>query len=237
VPDDTASRAPAHRTYSDTFRRTVLTVAVARYVIPIASLALLPGLLRDDVADRFLYLLIAIRPGREVMLFTGYRYRAEGSPSLVLMYLAAFAFFVAAVWVFFLLGRVYRDAIRDGDGPAWLHRVAPADRIEVAQRALARRGPIVAFLARVGGLPPTLLGAAAGVSDTRPTPYLTADAVGSVVTYAITVGVGYSLGEAYERSGPWFTGFALVVIVGLSAWFNNWMQRELERDPHGTDAA
>lgn len=225
------------RTYGDSFRRTVLGLCVARYVVPIAALAMLPGLLREDVADRFLYLLFAIRPGREVMLFVGYLVRAEGRPSVVLLFLAGFPFFVMATWLFFLLGRVYATAIRTGEGPPWLNRLAPPDKVDVAQRALARRGPLVAFLVRVGGLPPTLLGAAAGVSDTRPVPYLAADAAGAVVVYALTVGIGFGLGEAYDRSGPWFTGFAILVVLGLSSWFSTWMQRELERDDGASGTA
>lgn len=234
TPGTGAVPTPEHldddRRYSDRFRRAVLALCVSRYVIPIAALAMLPGLLREDVADRFLYLLFAIRPGREVMLFVGFLFRSEGRPDLVLLFLAGVPFFVMATWAFFLLGRVYRTAIRTGDGPGWLHRIAPPDKVEVAQRALARRGPLVAFLVRVGGLPPTILGAAAGVSDTRPRAYLAADALGAVVVYALTVGIGYGLGEAYQRSGPWFTAAAVLVVLGLSTWFNSWMQRELEGD-------
>jgi membrane protein DedA with SNARE-associated domain len=233
VADDaptTDAAAPADRRYPVPVRRTVLGLAIARYVIPIASLALLPAGFREDVSARFLYLLIALRPGREVMLLLGYRVRVTDEPSVLGMFVAAFPLFVAAVWVFFLLGRVYRTSLREGTGPAWLQRMAPPDRLEIAQRALVRRGPIVAFLGRVGGLPPTLLAAAAGVSDVRPTRYLIADAVGSVATFAITVAIGYGLGEAYERSGPWFTGFAVVVVIALSTWFSSWMQRELDRE-------
>lgn len=240
MTDDAAHAVERSRSYSDTFRRVVLTLCVARYLVPIAALAMLPGLLREDVADRFLYLLFAIRPGREVMLFVGFLFRSDGRPDLVLLFLAGVPFFVMATWVFFLLGRVYAEAIRTGEGPEWLGRLAPPDKVEVAQRALARRGPLVAFLVRVGGLPPTLLGAAAGVSDTRARPYLIADALGAVVVYALTVGIGFALGEAYARSGPWFTGLAIVVVLGLSTWFNTWMQRELEREdetpPTGDEA-
>ena len=225
-----ATPAPTARTSSDLLRRVVLALCVARYVVPIASLALLPGLLREDVSNGFLYGLFALRPGREVMLFAGYLFRLDGRPNLVVLYLAGFAFFVAATWVFFLLGRLYRTAIRAGTGPAWLARLAPADKVEVAQRALARRGPLVAFIVRVGGLPPTLVGAAAGVSDVRPVPYLAADAVGSVLVFGLTIGIGYGLGETYTRSGPWFTAAAFVIILGLSTWFTSWVQREFERE-------
>jgi membrane protein DedA with SNARE-associated domain len=150
-------------------------------------------------------------------------------PAAGLVFVAAFRMFLAAVGLCFGLGRVYRAALRDGTGPPWLQRLAPPDRLEVAQRALVERGPVVAVLARVGGLPPPVLAAAAGVSDVRPGRYLVADAVGGVLAFSATVAVGYALGEAYARSGPWFTGLAVVLVLVLATWFNRWMERELGR--------
>ncbi|MEX1176833.1 MAG: VTT domain-containing protein [Nitriliruptor sp.] len=229
-PSPGGEHDPLDRHYSATFGRVVLWLAVARYLIPIAAIPLLTRLLRGDVADGEYALIIALRPGREVMLGAGAQLLRLGRPSPVLLFIAAFPLFVAAVWVFFLLGRVHRRPLREGTGPAWLQRLAPPEKLEVGQRALARRGPIVAFLGRVGGLPPTLLAAAAGVSDVHPVRYLVADAIGAVVVFALTVGVGYGLGETYERSGWWFTAAAIVVILGLSTWFTSWVQREFERE-------
>lgn len=232
-PTDVSDAAGGHvpgRRYSPTVSRVVLWLAVARYLIPIAAIPLLTRLLRGDVSDGEYALVIALRPGREVMLGAGAQLLRLGRPSPVLLFLAAFPFFVAAVWLFFLLGRVHQQALRTGTGPAWLHRLAPPDKLEVAQRALVRRGPAVAFLGRVGGLPPTLLGAAAGVSDVRPGRYLAADAVGAAVIYALTIGIGYGLGETYQRSGWIFTGVAIVVIFGLATWLSSWIQREFERE-------
>jgi membrane protein DedA with SNARE-associated domain len=224
VADDDERRYPAW------VARLVLLLAIARYTVPIAAIPLLTRLLRGDVSDAEYALVIALRPGREVMLGAGAQLLRLGRPSPVLLFLAAFPFFVMAVWVFFLLGRVHRAPLRSGTGPGWLHRLAPPHKLEVAQRALARRGPMVAFVGRVGGLPPTLLAAAAGVSDVRPLRYLVADALGAVVVFALTVGVGYGLGETYERAGWVFTVVALVVIFGLASWFSSWIQREFERE-------
>ncbi len=232
-PTSTSADADGHptpRRYSPTVSRLVLWLAVARYLVPIAAIPLLTRLLRGDVADGEYLLVVALRPGREVMLGAGAQLLRLGRPSPVLLFLAAFPFFVAAVWLFFLLGRVHREALRAGTGPAWLHRIAPPDKLEVAQRALVRRGPMVAFLGRVGGLPPTLLAAAAGVSDVRPVRYLAADAVGAVIIFAATVGVGYGLGEAYQRSGWVFTVIAVIVVFALATWFSAWIQREFERE-------
>lgn len=222
------------RRYPAWLRQLVIVLAIARYVVPIAALAFLPAALQADVSNRFLYWFIGVRPGREVMLLTGYRLRVAGEPDVVLMFVAAIPFFLAATGVFFLLGRMFQAPLREGTGPRWLQQLAPPDRIEVAQRALARRGPIVAFLARIGGLPYTILGAAAGISDVSPRRYLAADAVGAVVTYAMTVGIGYGLGQAYERGGRWFTIGGVVLVFVLAMWFSNWMQKELAREDAGS---
>jgi membrane protein DedA with SNARE-associated domain len=227
--DPTLEPATEHRHYPPVVARVVLWLAVARYLVPIAAIPLLARLLRGDVSDGEYALTIALRPGREVMLGAGAQLLRLGRPSPLLLFLAAFPFFVAAVWVFFLLGRVHRASLRAGTGPAWLQRIAPPEKLEVGQRALASRGPIVAFVARIGGLPPTLLAAAAGVSDVRPGRYLAADAVGAVVVFALTVGIGYGLGETYERSGWWFTAGAIGVVLVLSSWLSSRVQREFER--------
>ena len=214
------------RLVPDAVRRLVVALAVLRYVVPIVAIAAVPGLL----ASRRILLLTALRPGKEILLLAGGRIRLDGEPSVLLLFLAAFPLYVAAVWAFFVLGRAYQVPLRTGEGPRWLHRAVPPDRLEVAQRALARRGPVIAFVARVGGLPPTVLAAAAGVSDVRARGYLLADAVGSVVAFSMTVGIGYGLGETYERAGVWFTVTAVVLVFALAAWFQRWIERELARE-------
>jgi membrane protein DedA with SNARE-associated domain len=214
------------RRIPDGIRRLVVTLAVLRYAIPILAIAAVPGLL----ANRQIALLVGLRPGKEILLLAGGRIRLDGEPSFLLLFLAAFPLYVAAVWAFFVLGRAYQVALRTGEGPAWLHRAVPPEKLEVAQRALARRGPVIAFVGRVGGLPPTILAAAAGVSDVRARGYLLADGIGAVVAFAMTVGIGYGLGEAYERAGVWFTVSAVVLVFGLATWFQRWIERELARE-------
>ncbi|WP_052664428.1 DedA family protein [Nitriliruptor alkaliphilus] len=214
------------RRIPDAVRRTVVTLAVLRYVIPIAAIAAVPSL----IANRQITLLVALRPGKEILLLAGGRLRLDGEPSMLLLFVAAFPLYVAAVWAFFVLGRAYQVALRTGEGPEWLHRALPPERLEVAQRALARRGPVIAFVGRVGGLPPTILAAAAGVSDVRARGYLLADGVGAVIAFTMTVGIGYALGEAYERAGVWFTVSAVVLVFALATWFQRWVQRELDRE-------
>lgn len=207
-------------------RRVLLAVAVLRFAIPIAMLPLIPVMVRD----RFL-LLLALRPGKELLLLGGGRARVEGDPTILAMWLAVIPFLVVAVWVFFALGRLYREALRTGDGPAWLHRAIPAERLALADRVLAKRGPAIAILGRIGTIPPTVLAAAAGASDVSARRYLLADFAGAIAGFGTAVGAGYLLGRAYEDGGPWLTGAGIVFVVVLVMLLTNWIQREAEELP------
>ncbi|MFA9432704.1 DedA family protein [Egicoccus sp. AB-alg2] len=225
-----AQPAPAAREDRAVLRRLLLTLAVLRFAIPIAMLPLIPVML----GERFL-LLLALRPGKELLLLGGGRARISGDPAILELWLAAFPFLVAAVWVFFALGRLYREALRTGDGPAWLHRAVPADRLALADRILAKRGPAIAVLGRIATIPPTVLAAAAGASDVPARRYLAADFVGAVAGFGTAVGAGYVLGRAYEDGGPWLTGAGVAFVVVLVLLLTRWIQREAEAMPAEPD--
>ncbi|MFA9446218.1 DedA family protein [Egicoccus sp. AB-alg6-2] len=217
------SSTPIAETPSDraVLRRLLLGIAALRVVVPIAMLPLIPVML----GERFL-LLLALRPGKELLLLGGGRARVADDPTILQMWLVVLPFFVVAVWAFFALGRLYRDALRTGEGPAWLHRAVPADKLALADGILAKRGPTIAILGRIATLPPTVLAAAAGASEVSARRYLAADFVGAVAGFTTTVGAGYLLGGAYERGGRWLTGFGIVLVVVLVMLLTNWIQRE-----------
>lgn len=206
-------------------RRLVVTGAVLRYAIPLAVIPFIPVLLGDRLP-----LLVVLRPTKEFLLLGGGRARIEGDPTIALLFAAYVPLMIVGVWVFFALGRVYRDTLRAGDGPRWLHRVVPPRQLELAQRVLARRGPLIAVLGRIAALPPTVVAAAAGVSDVGAGRYLAADALGGVAAFAIAAGAGYALGSAYERGGVWLTAAGVVLFVGLIVVLTRWLRREAERD-------
>lgn len=207
-------------------RRWVLVVAILRYAIPIAAIPLAPVLIPDRVG-----LLVLLRPSKEVLLLGGGLHRTQGDPALATMLVAYAPLMVAAVWVFFWLGRLYRDDLVAGRGPAWLSRMIPDETFAVARRVLDRRGPAIAVLGRLATLPPTALAAAAGTSDVDTRRYLVADTVGALASFALLVGVGAALGRAYERGGPWLTAAGLALLVGLLALLTRWVRREGERNP------
>lgn len=217
VPPDAEADRPL-------LRRILLVVAALRFVIPVAMLPLIPVLQRD----RFL-LLLGLRPGKELLLLGGGRARIDGDPTVLEMWLVTVPFLVVAVWVFFALGRLYRHALRAGTGPAWLHRAVPEQRLLVADRILAKHGPVIAVLGRIATIPPTVLAAAAGASDVRAHRYLVADFLGAVAGFGTAVGAGYLLGRAYERGGPWLTGAGIAFVVVFVMLLTNWIQREADR--------
>jgi membrane protein DedA with SNARE-associated domain len=222
-----ASDTPSDRTFARArrWRGPLLALSGLRYLVPILALPLVPVLTPEDVG-----LLTLLRPGKEILLLAGGLTRTRSTPGLAVTFLAYLPLMVGGVWAFFALGRAYAGDLRAGTGPAWLSRAVPPDRLEVAQRVLARRGPAVAVIGRLAALPPTVVAAAAGVSDVSTRWFLVADLVGAVVSFAAVFGIGLALGAAYEQGGPWLTGAGLVLVVGAVLLVSRWLQAEAERE-------
>jgi membrane protein DedA with SNARE-associated domain len=231
-PPRTAGARPHARTGGDReiaswLRRLALGIVVGRYVIVLGVIPAIPWLL---LQERYA-LVVLLRPTKEWLLLGGAVFRLEGAPSPWLL-LAAFApLMLVVVWFFFLAGRAYQDLLRAGTGPTWLRRALPPDKLELAQRMLIRRGPLIAVLGRLAAMPPTLLAAAAGVSDIAPRRYLAADALGAVLSFAAVVGAGYGLGEAWRRGGPWITAIGVGLFVVMVVLMTRWIRREAARAP------
>lgn len=222
-----AAPPPSHpeTTVSDAWRRVGLAVVLARIVVPLAAIPAIPFLLVNDIS-----LLVLMRPQKEFLMVGGGQSRYLGEPGILPLFLAFLPFGLLAVSAFFLVGRAYRTALTNGDGPTWLQSAIPPKQLRTAQRVLARRGPAIAILGRIAAMPPTILGAAAGLSDVDPRRYLLADAVGAVLAFGMTVGAGYALGQAYEQGGFWITAVGAVLFVTLILLLTRWIQREAERD-------
>ena len=214
------------------WRRLALTGVIVRFAIPLAAVPLIPFLIRDNIT-----LLVLLRPQKEFVLVGGGQTRYLGDPGVLPLLLAYLPLGILAVTAFFVVGRAYRTALREQAGPAWLHRAIPPRQLELAQRVLARRGPIIAVIGRIAAMPPTVLAAAAGTSDVSPRRYLIADALGGLIGFGIAAGVGLALGRAYEEGGVWLTvvGVALfVAMIGLITW---WIRHEAERDEDPSPAS
>lgn len=209
------------------WRRVLLGLAIARYVVPIAALPLIAVWLPERVN-----LLMLVRPGREIQLAAGGFARTTGEPNLFITFLAFLPLMVGGVWVFFWLGRAYQRELTEGRGADWLNRVVPPEIFAQFRRLLVRRGPMLAFLGRIGALPPTIMAAAAGTSDVDTRRYLMADFAGAVVGFTMTVGVGWLLGGAYQAGGWWLTGLGLVLFLAVITWISNWLRRETEAESH-----
>lgn len=209
------------------WRGVLLWAAVARYVIPIGALALIPALFPDR-----LELLTLLRPGKETLLAVGGIHRTSGGeqPDLWLAFLAFLPFGLVSVWGFFALGRAWQHELETGTGPDWLSRTVPPETFARLQDLLERRGPAFAFIGRVAALPPTIMAAAAGTSTVDTRRYLIADFLGAIASYALMVSLGWWLGEAYERGGPWLVVPAFIVMFGIITWVSAWLQREPDED-------
>lgn len=207
------------------WRRLALAVVVLRFAIPLAAVPLIPFLITNDIA-----LLVLLRPQKEFLLVGGGQTRYLGEPGVLPLLLAYLPLGVFAVTAFFVVGRAYRQVLTEASGPGWLHRAIPPHQLELAQRVLARRGPVIALIGRIAAMPPTVLAAAAGTSEVSARRYLLADGIGALLAFALVVTVGLGLGRAYEEGGVWLTvvGVALfVAMIGMVTW---WIRREAQRD-------
>ncbi len=216
------------------WRRLALGVVAIRFAVPLAAIPFFPWLMINNVS-----LLILLRPQKEFLLVGGGQNRYLGEPELMTLFLAFLPLGLLAVPAFFVIGRAYGSRLRDGTAPDWLTRAIRPHHVELGQRVLARRGPVIAILGRFAALPPTVLAAAAGVSDVSWRAYLAADAVGAVLATAVTIGVGYSLGRAYQDGGIWLTVAGVALFGIMILLLTQWIRREANRpdaptpeDPH-----
>jgi len=205
------------------WRQAAIGVVVARIVVPLAAVPLIPFLVRDNIA-----LLVLLRPQKEFLLVGGGLTRFLGEPGVPLLLAAYLPLGVLAIPAFFLLGRSYRTALEQRQGVAWLHRALPPTQLCRAQQVLARRGVLVALLGRFAAMPPTVLAAAAGTSQVSPARYLLADAAGALLSFAAVIGAGFALGRAYEDGGVWLTAAGVALLALFLALFTRWLQRDTD---------
>jgi membrane protein DedA with SNARE-associated domain len=205
-------------------RRLALGVAAGRYALAFAAIPLIPWLLREHVAW-----LILLQPRREWLLLGGAQTQVQGTPAWWVLLAAYAPLMILGVWAFFVVGRAYQRTLRLGAGPRWVRRALPPAQIELWQGLLVRRGPTIAIFGRLAAVPPTLLAAAAGVSDVSARRYLGADLLGAALTFGVVLGAGYGLGTAYERAGSWLTGLGVVLLVVMAVLAARWIRREAAR--------
>ena len=221
---EAAKRAEPPASISPRLRRAAVAVAVARYAIPLIAIPLVPILITEH-----LVLLVLLRPTKELLLVAGGVSRVQGLPPIWAVLVAYVPLMILAVWAFFVVGRAYGVALREGGAPRWLHRALRPHHVELAQRVITRRGPAIAVLGRLAAFPPTALAAAAGTTELGARRYLVADAIGALLAFAVTVGAGYALGEAWRQGARWLTLAGLVVFIALVALLTLWVRRDAEQ--------
>jgi membrane protein DedA with SNARE-associated domain len=230
-----AADEAATSTMADGWRRLAVSAAIARYAVPLLALPLVPLLITDRLP-----LLVLLRPTKDFLLLGGGQRRVLGEPDVLLLLAAYLPLMLFGVWAFYAVGRAYREPLRTGGGPDWLRRTIPPDKLEIAQAVLAKRGPSIAILGRLAALPPTVIAAAAGVSDVDTRRFLVADAIGALASFAMVVAAGYALGRAWEQGGVWLTAAGLVLFIALIALLTRWLRAEANAhrspQPAGQDA-
>ena len=210
-----------------------------RGVLAVIAIPLAPILYRDHFVA-----LVFLRPTKEVLLAAGFLTR-EGEVGALPVLAAAVPLALFGVWLFYALGRAYRDEIIKADLPGIAGRVLSPKRINELRNGLCERGWWVVVVGRLAVFPSSLMAAAAGTSDMPARRFLIADGIGATLSVAAAFGAGFLLGEAYEEAGPWLTGIGVAALVAVVAAAGarpapslaSEAQTDAERDEHAPDPA
>lgn len=201
------------------WRKLLIGIGVIRLLLAIVAIPLAPALYNDH----FLWLVL-IRPTKEVFLAGGFLARQD-EVNILAVGLAAIPLSIFGVWLFYALGRSYRDEIHKdtvGGPAAWLLK---PERVKKLESALEKKGGRLIFLARLAVMSSAAVAAASGAANLAPKSFFPNDLAGGLLSIIISIGAGYFLGEAYERAGPWLTGLGVVALLG----FANLLGRALKR--------
>lgn len=180
---------------------------MTRTVLALVAFPLAPWLYDEHAAA-----LVLLRPTKEVFLFAGF-VLSEGDSSLLAVVSAALPLLLGGVWVFFGLGRAYREVIRHEELPGLAGRLLPKQRIDRLRDALEDRGTRIVLLGRLAAFPSALTAAAAGASDLPWRRFVVADTAGALLSLAVLLAVGVGLQETYESAGVWVTVAGIVVLA------------------------
>lgn len=199
----------------------LLWLAGVRVAAGVVALPLFPVLFREH----FL-VLVLLRPTQGVLLAGAFLAR-QGHVWLPQILLAAIPLQVVAIWLYFALGRLWKDDIDQEDGlPFAAARLLNRDQTRRLCGVLKKKGARLAFLARFAIFPTGLLSGAVGASELEPRRYLMADAAGLLAATAVSIGAGYVLGIAQDRAGPWLVAIGVAGVVVLSGTLTWLLQRD-----------
>lgn len=193
-----------------TTRRILLALGGLRIAVAVIAIPLVPLWFKDH----FL-LLVFMRPTKELFLAGGFLVK-RGEIDLILLCLAAIPLSIFGAWIFYFLGRSYAKEIDSGNLPELAQKILDPEKIKRFEKALDDKGSKLIFLGRIAVMSSAAVAAAAGAVALSPKKFFPVDLAGGLVSIAYTVTVGYFLGEAYEKAGPWLTGVGVVAFLAFA---------------------
>lgn len=200
-------------------RTALLWLAAARFLVSILAIPLAPFLYREHFI-----VLVLMRPTKEVLLAAGFLIKA-GKVGLLPVLLAAVPLMVLGVWLFYYLGRAFRDEITEGELPGIGGRVLSAEKIKKIRKALDKKGSKLIFLGRLAAFPSTVAATAAGVGKMTPREFLPFDGAGAAASIAVALGSGYVLGQAYEEASPVLSVVGVAALVAGAILLGRYLKR------------
>jgi membrane protein DedA with SNARE-associated domain len=195
-------------------------------VVAVIAIPLAPFLYREHAV-----VLVLLRPTKEVFLLMGFLAK-EGDVGLGAVVVSALPVLVGGVWLFYGLGRGFREEIGRAELPGPLGRLLPPKRIRRLGEAVDDGGPRLVFLGRFAAFPSSLVAAAAGAGAMEAAPFLWADGLGALASMSAALGAGFVLGEAYDEAGPWLTAVGVVALAAMATALGRRLQATGAADHH-----
>ena len=186
-------------------RTALMWLAAIRFLISVVAIPLAPFLYREHFV-----VLVLMRPTKEVLLAAGFLIKA-GKVGLLPVVAAALPLMVLGVWLFYYLGRAFRDEITEGELPGVAGRILSPEKVKKIKKVLDKKGSRLIVLGRLAAFPSTIAATAAGAGRMTPREFLPYDAAGAAASIALAIGAGYALGQAYEEASP------VLSVVGVMA--------------------
>ena len=206
-------------------RPALLALGAVRAVLAAVAVPLAPALYRDHYV-----VLVALRPTKDVLLLGGFLLR-DGQVGLVPILIAAVPLIIGGVWLFYALGRAYAKELNSsGSGlPKWVRHIVSPERVKTMREVLDANGALAILGGRLSVFPSSVLAAAAGASDVPARTFLPLDGVGALLSLVEVLGVGYALGDSYERGSHWITIAGVVVFLAVLAVVGRWIRSRPRR--------
>jgi membrane protein DedA with SNARE-associated domain len=167
-------------------------------------------------------------PSEVILPLAGFRAN-EGELNLLLTWMAATIGALVGAIVLYGIGRgVGYERLEELAGKPWFIFFGRKD-LERGERFFERHGAKIVLLGRCVPLVRSVVSVPAGLAEMPLPKFLLYTAIGSGVWNALFIGLGYALGDQYDRVEGWVQPISYAVLAALVAWLAVLAFRKVQR--------